>query len=231
MQHQFTYTLKRQQERFGSVTLDLEVIADLNETIDRLFEELERTGDGSLLEELCPYFGTIWPSARALSEWVVESSARLQGKRVLEVGCGLAIPSLVASKLGARVSATDFHPDVPKFLKKNLELNSLEIDYVPVDWRSLEAIAGAGEFDFVIGSDVLYERQHAIQLAQTVARLVSPTGEIWVADPARPYLQGFADEMERLGFQHRTEIRAVPEKEGKKEIFLLKFTSSRRGSI
>jgi predicted nicotinamide N-methyase len=226
------YTLKRQQEKFGSLTLELEIIADLNETIDRLFEELERTGDGKLLEELCPYFGTIWPSARALSECLVERgglggglTGGLQGKRVLEVGCGLALPSLVAAKLGAQVVATDFHPDVPHFLEKNLALNGLKIEYLPVDWRSPEvALGAAGKFDLVIGSDVLYERQHAIQLARTVAMWVAEKGEVWIADPARPYLQAFADEMARSGFRYHTEIRGVP------EIFLLKFIFSRRES-
>lgn len=216
------YRLKRHQESFKGVTIELETIADLNETIDRLFEELERTGDGKLLEELCPYFGTVWPSARALSEWVVEKAESLKGKRVLEAGCGLALPSLVAAKIGARVLATDFHPDVPKFLARNLAHNSLELEYRAIDWRASKVEMGE-LFDFVIGSDVLYERQHAIELAQTVSKLVAPLGEVWIADPARPYLQGFADEMERLGFSHQTEIRAVPDSHGPKEIFLLRF--------
>ena len=37
-----------------------------------VFRVLEETGRPELLEELCPYFGVIWPSARALSETLTE---------------------------------------------------------------------------------------------------------------------------------------------------------------
>jgi predicted nicotinamide N-methyase len=219
----FQYGLKRQRERIGDIELEIECLKDLNETIDLLFAELERTGNASLLEELCPYFGTVWPSARALAETIFERRLDFAGKRILEVGCGLAIPSLVAAKLGAQVVATDFHPEVPRFLESNLAINQVEsVRYEHIDWS--KGFPDLGEFDWVMGSDVLYERQHALLLAQVVNHYMDAgMSRAMIADPARPYLQTFVDEMTRLGATHRTSIRAAADHPVPKDVFVVEF--------
>jgi predicted nicotinamide N-methyase len=147
----------------------------------------------------------------------------LQGSRVLEVGCGLALPSLVAAKLGAKVTATDFHPEVPLFLRRNLALNEVpEFEFLKMDWQN-EFNHRLGLFDWVIGSDILYEKQHPALVARVVSRYLQPEGKIVVADPSRPYLQPFVDEMKRLGFTYETLIRTVPDEPVPKDVFLLTF--------
>jgi predicted nicotinamide N-methyase len=226
------YRLKRETVHVGDIELEIEALDDLNRTIDELFLELERTGNSALLEELCPYFGTIWPSALALSETLATDAALLRGRSVLELGCGLALPSLVAARAGARVTATDFHPEVPRFLERNRRGNGIPDDgaggvrYVALDWRQ-----GGGEgaekafgiHDWVIGSDVLYERQHAIELAGAIASVVAPRGRAVIADPARPYLQAFVDEMVRRGFRYQTVVRTVADKPVPKDVFVVTF--------
>lgn len=216
----FEYRLKRSREAIGRVSLELVCLENLDDTIDALFVELERTGNGALLEELCPYFGVVWPAARALSEQLAESwGARLPGASVLEVGCGLAVPSLVCAKLGARVTATDFHPEVPVFLDRNLALNAVQgLRYVRVDWQHAEEVGELGRFDLVVGSDVLYEQSHPEGVARMMARCVAPGGHILLADPARPYLQRFVDEMTRQGFSSESSVS--------KDVFILEFTEN-----
>ena len=75
----------------------------------------------------------------------------------------------------------------------------------------------------MIGSDVLYEQQHSLQLAQVVSRAVVPGGQIVIADPARPYLQGFVDELTRFGFDSETQIRVAEDRPIAKEIFMVNF--------
>jgi predicted nicotinamide N-methyase len=220
------YKLTLSEERIGSagaqVQLQIERLANLNETIDELFAELERTGNATLLESLCPYFGVVWPSARGLAEHLAEAGTEgLAGKSVLEVGCGLAVPSLLAARLGARVVATDYHPDIPRFLAHNSELNGLAIEFVSWDWQSEES--PLGRFDWVVGSDILYERQHPEPVARMLARHVAPGGRVVLADPGRPYLQAFADEMKRLGFACRVSARNVPDEPLRKDVFILEL--------
>lgn len=225
------YAMRRTSERFGEAAgrpeaLEIECLENLNETIDRVFEFLERSGRGELLEVLCPYFGVVWPSARALCERIVGlGRERLAGRRVLEIGCGLALPSLLCARLGAHVVATDFHPEVPRFLKRNRELNAIPedaLDYRAVDWEEEGTLAAIPrEFDFVIGSDILYEAKHAELVARVIPRALAPNGLAILADPARPYLQSFSDAIGSSGFSIRTSVATVPDHPVAKEIFVL----------
>lgn len=216
----FEYRLKTERLRFGTQELEIECLENLDATIDALFAHLERGGDQSLLEDLCPYFGVVWPSARALCDHLLENGMvkRLPGASVLEVGCGLAIPAMLAARLGAKVTATDFHPEVEAFLRRNIERNQIKgLRYLKFDWtRSNET---GEQYDIVLGSDILYERSHPANVARAVASMVRPGGTAIVADPARPYLQEFSDEMQKLGFRSKTDIRRA----AGKDVFLLLF--------
>ncbi len=211
------YRLTTRNEKIGRLDFTIESLASLDETIDDLFAQLEREGNPELLESLCPYFGVVWPAARALSEVLVEKgSERLAGRRLLEVGCGLALPSLVAARLGAGVVATDCHPDIPRFLESNLNANGLVgcLDYREGDWR--QPNVELGSFDWVVGSDILYERQHPEPVAQMLSNRLAPGGTVILADPGRPYVQPFADEMKRLGYSSEVQIRNG-------EVFVIEF--------
>ena len=208
--------------RFGLERLQVECLESLDQTIDSLFDALQETGNEALLEELCPYFGQVWPSARALTQHLCELRDRFQwrGQRVLELGCGLAIPSLLLARFGAHVVATDFHPEVPRFLERNRALNgNAPVDFLSLNWQTFES--RIGEFDWVIGSDILYERQHPEWVARAFCRQLSPGTRVVLADPARPYLQNFVDEMTRQsGRRCETRVERLPSGQ---DIFLLTF--------
>ena len=215
------YQVKRHEEKIGNFTLMIECLRDLNQTIDDVFRYLEKEGNPQALEELCPYFGVIWPAARGLAQCLSELEEKnIQGKRVLELGCGLAIPSMIAAKKGAQVLATDFHPMVPGFLKVNLELNRLQnFEYLAVNWEKENPQLSL--FDWVMGSDILYESRYAAPLAKTISTKIAPHGKVLIADPGRPYLQGFVDEMKKLGFGCETKIFKVPHPPKEQEVFVL----------
>ena len=56
-----------------------------------------------------PYWAELWPSGLALADYV--ATLDLAGRRVLELGCGLALPSFAAALGGADVLATDWAPE------------------------------------------------------------------------------------------------------------------------
>jgi predicted nicotinamide N-methyase len=198
----------------------VEVLKNLNQTIDQLFDFLHQTNQESLLEQLCPYFGTLWPSGCALSEWILSENElkSFKNQRTLELGSGLALPSLLASKLGAKCSVTDFHPEVPKFLEKNCTLNGIEtLKYFNLNWQEPHLEPGVfGELDWIFASDVLYESHHPKILADTIQKYRSPHTRVVVTDPGRPYLQSFAGEMENhMGYAPKIDIE--------KDIIILSF--------
>ena len=239
MNHEaFEYQLKVQTEHLGGRDLRIECLASLDRTIDDLFAFLQKEGREGDLERLCPYFGVVWPSARALTEHLAEAIPAATGARVLEIGCGLAVPSVFLALKGAQVIATDCHPAVPEFLARNLSLNGLvagDVRYLELDWQQLSHGAGAssglGRFPWVVGSDILYESKQPVLVADTIERFLAPGGRAIIADPARPYIQPFADEMERRGYRQRLTVKRVRDSEsvvpaspsGLKDVFVLEF--------
>ena len=119
----------------------------------------ERAGISSSLWSL---FGQVWPSGRVLAEAM--SSFDVQGKRILELGCGLGLSSMVLADRGANVVASDHHPLAEPFLAYNAGLNDLPaVTYRDLPWAVPDDTLG--KFDLIIGSDILYERDHATQIA------------------------------------------------------------------
>jgi predicted nicotinamide N-methyase len=145
-------------------------------------------------------FGQVWPSSLVLADLV--QAHELRGKRILEIGCGLAIPSLVACQRGADVTALDRHPLAAEFLRENLLLNALP----PLPFRRrnwFEADVELGKFDLIIASDVLYERHHPESLSIFIQRHASPVAEILVVDPNRGHQAKFAHHMKAFGYAYK----------------------------
>jgi predicted nicotinamide N-methyase len=120
------------------------------------------------------------------------------------------------AKENAKVTATDFHPSVPMFLTRNLNLNGLSesaIRYLELDWQDLSRNGGLGlgpeRFESIIGSDILYEKQQPVIVASAIDRLLSDGGRALITDPGRSYIQSFVDEMEMRNFAHRLTVRQV----------------------
>jgi predicted nicotinamide N-methyase len=139
-------------------------------------------------EEFLPYWAELWPSGRALAEIVGERD--VAGLRVVELGCGLALPSLSAALGGATVLATDWSPDAVDLVRKNAEANGLTIEVEVVGWAAAEELVERAPFDLVLASDVLYERRNADELLDLLPKLGS---EALVADPSRPFTKSFLE--------------------------------------
>ncbi len=186
------YRLALRAEEVGGWRFDLVGIEDFEAAVSDLAERVGRDLDPRWFEELCPMFGVVWPSARALARRALTTG--LRDRRVLELGCGLALPSLVAARAGARVVATDQHPDTERFLAENLARNRLRVTYARLDWSG-EAPPEVPErgFDVVLASDVLYASSMPALLASALDRFLAEGGVALVTDPGRPWLQAFAD--------------------------------------
>jgi predicted nicotinamide N-methyase len=138
-----------------------------------------------------PYWATPWPSGRVLAE-AVAADPPPSGTHVLELGCGLALPSIAAGRAGARVLATDGHPDAVAFAAHSLALNEVEGEAAVVDWAQHgDALVARGPWDLVLAADVLYLRANVETALRLFRRLVTPGGEIVLADPGRAGTRDF----------------------------------------
>jgi predicted nicotinamide N-methyase len=137
---------------------------------------------------LVPYWSVLWRSGTALASEL--AAIELAGRRVVELGCGLGLPSLVAARAGADVLATDADGDALELLERNALANGLSVATQRVEWDAAEQLAARGPFDLVLAADVLYERASVAPLLSLLARL---GGEVWLADPGRPAAEAFLE--------------------------------------
>jgi predicted nicotinamide N-methyase len=157
-------------------------------------------------EEYLPYWAELWPSGLALARSL--APRRLDGQHVVELGCGLAVPSIVAALRGARVLATDWSVDAIVLVALNARRNGARLDTCVCSWAEPDAIAEAGPFDLVVAADVLYERRNVEQLLDALPRLTGRRGEALIADPGRPATAEFLREAEH-GWRIETERDAL----------------------
>lgn len=224
--HGFVYKLKKMK------VLDFEMttINDLDESIDTLCEFFgEEDQDDSLKEEYCPYFGVLWEAGIGLSQHLQQ--LELRNKKILEIGCGLALPSFLVTRMGGDIIATDFHADVPLFLEINQKNNQTYFPYRVMNWRNeIERTrSDLGLFDLVIGSDILYESQHPMQVAKALIAFLKPGGKILLSDPGRAYVQQFISSMNECGYKEvfTTQVVAaeLTPKKKQRDIFIFEFSN------
>jgi predicted nicotinamide N-methyase len=127
-----------------------------------------------------PYWAELWPAGLALARAL---PARLAGVRVVELGCGLGVPSLVAAARGATVTAMDWAGVAVELLRRNAARNGLALDAVQADWRAFD-----GSFDLALAADVLYEERNLAPLLQLLPRLAP---EVLLAEPGRLHATAF----------------------------------------
>jgi predicted nicotinamide N-methyase len=171
-------------------------------------ESAELPDDGPVeWAPLVPYWSVLWRSGVALARDAGDE--RLRGKRVVELGCGLGVPSLAAARAGATVLATDSEPDAVELVARNAELNGVELEAAVVDWTSpavTEELAARGPFDLVLAADVLYERPTVARMLSLLPRLAPAA---WLADPARPTCEVFLEQARERGWETETATRGV----------------------
>ncbi len=168
--------------------------------------EAERAGISSAT---WPLFGLLWPSGRVLAHHML--SFEIAGKRVLELGCGLALASLVVHRRGGDITASDNHPLAEGFLVENLRLNALlPMKYATGNWgRSNPAL---GLFDVIIGSDILYDRGQPQALSEFIDLHSGAHVEVVIVDPDRGNIAGFNRCMAALGYDHaQTRVTQLPD--------------------
>lgn len=139
-------------------------------------------------EEFLPYWAELWPSGLALAHAVAERD--VGGQRVVELGCGLALPGIVASLGGADVLATDWSPDALVYAERNARGNGATLETLRVAWAEPGALVARAPFELVLAADVVYERRNVEQLLALLPQLGD---EVMLADPGRPALSAFLD--------------------------------------
>jgi predicted nicotinamide N-methyase len=183
------FATKTEKFEYARVSLRLVLPRAADELLDE--EAFER-------DERMPYWAELWPSAIALAQWLLDQQS-LPHCQMIELGCGLALPSMVVSARGGTIVATDHNEDALIFARFNAVRNGLgQLATRLLDWRS--DASELGQFDMAIAADVLYEQRNAHALAELLPRILKPHGRLIFADPGRRHLPLFQQVMRHRGW-------------------------------
>ncbi len=198
-----TLRLRYQTIEFGDEDIHLRTLRDKQQ-----FQDVDGVAEGlGISSAAWPLFGVVWASGRVLAEHM--SAFEIAGKRILEVGCGIGLASLVLNSRHANITATDYHPEVGGFLRENVRINGGEaIPFERIGWEDPEGELGL--FDLIIGSDLLYERSHVDALAGFIDQHTQPSCEVVIVDPGRGQHARFSKAMVALGYSHAQERLGSP---------------------
>lgn len=195
--------LRYQTYEFAQFDIHLRTLRDKNQFSDPL-GEADALGISSAQWSL---FGVVWPSSLVLA--TLMSTFNVTGKRILEVGCGIGLTSLVLNARDADITATDYHPEAGHFLTENTRLNEASrIPFLRTDWN--DNSIGLGSFDLIVGSDLLYEQQHIQLLTDFIERHSNKDCEVILVDPGRGNHAKFSKRMQAAGFEFRGVLPTAP---------------------
>jgi predicted nicotinamide N-methyase len=190
---------------------------------DALIEQTtQEEFDGT--DERMPYFGMIWPSAESLAAGIL-AGPRLDGRRVLDLGCGLGLCGLAARQRGARVTFFDWEPRALEIVAASIQRQEADADSAPAaellvgDWRTPPPM---GLFDLILGADVLYEERNGPAVVAFLAAHLEPGGEARISDPGRRYAGDFPSLAGEAGLE-LIASEPLPPQPHNRDITLLRF--------
>lgn len=196
--------MRYQTIEFGDKEIHLRTLRDKQEFSDD-DQEAEKLG---VYPAHWSLFGVLWESGEILAR--VMQGRDLKGLRVLEVGCGIGLASLILQQEGVDITATDHHPEAQGFLDANTALNDLkDIPFVRTGWD--ENNDELGEFDLIVGSDLIYEEFNLDMLSDFISRHGKATSDVLIVDPGRGMQGKFTTRMAALGYQQDSRDLAKPE--------------------
>lgn len=197
-------------ERFGLVVRthrvgDLDLRWAEVDRADALVREIYPEGvnqDGD-----APAWMFAWPAALALAEHLILRE-RAVGLRVLELGCGAALPGIAAERAGAAsVLCTDCHPLALELARYNGRLNGCtRLEARLLDWYRPDL---ADAFDLVLGSEVVYFERAFEPLLSVLKSLVLSGARILLSDAFRPQMERFLARCKGEGFAWRQRAEVV----------------------
>ena len=160
----------------------------------------------------------VWPASIALAQYLARAfpTGHWQDRQVLVIGCGLGLESVTLAKLGARVTVLDHVPAALQLVQRSCKKNGLP----PVEtrctcWLDSRSVQQLGQYEVLIGSDVLYQSADAESLQELLCVTLKPNGMGLFADPQRDSAKMFLKRIEPARFEvqvHHSQTEWIPER-------------------
>jgi 2-polyprenyl-3-methyl-5-hydroxy-6-metoxy-1,4-benzoquinol methylase len=117
-----------------------------------------------------------WPDGYILENFIPYND--LQGKSVLEIGCGAGLVSSHLAKAGAELIAVDLTDQAIEITKARFDLKNLSADIKQMDAEKMEFEHDT--FDFVISWGVIHHSGNMQNILDEIYRVLKPCGKAYL---------------------------------------------------
>lgn len=182
---------------------------------DRPFEQYQRR-DGSTIYHRAVSLGDtqqrtlfahhVWNGARAAARWLDEhAETAVRDLRVLELGAGSGLPSLVAISCSARFTMiTDYpYPELVRTMQGNLDRNGFaeRCAVAGYNWGTdASALVGGGAYECVVLADCLWNHEKHEALVASVLATLARSAEARALVTFSHHIPGEASKAKDLNF-------------------------------
>jgi predicted nicotinamide N-methyase len=164
-------------------------------------------------DEYMPYWADLWPAARMLAK-VILSETWTPGTAVLEVGCGLGLPGIVALARGLKVTFSDYDACALRFAADNARLNGHDdFGVLQLDWRHPP---DALRVPVILASDLIYELRNVAPLVSFVKKVLLPGGVCLLTDQDRIPAHALRETLAAEGLAFATKVLRSGEPGGRR---------------
>jgi predicted nicotinamide N-methyase len=175
---------------FGPTELVPELQVFYGQSLVEIWEAAEKLA-GQVLP--APFWAYPWAAGLGLARVILNNPELVQGRRVLDFGCGGGVASLAAARAGAaHVVANDLDEWALAVVRLASERQQLEVETLCAD---LTTSAQPLPFDVVLCSDLAYEKKEAPQQRALLERARAAGALVLVADAGRTYFDDSGMEM------------------------------------
>lgn len=130
-----------------------------------------------------PFWARIWPAATALTSFLIANDHLVRGRKVLEIGAGIGLPSFAITQIAQEVTITDHDNEAIELARMNIKNLGLENVYAQyLDWNDLPEELGAGT---ILLSDVNYAPDQFESLTLMIRRLLEAGSTLILSTPQR----------------------------------------------
>lgn len=140
-----------------------------------------------------PFWARVWPSALGMCKFLEANTALIQGKRVVEWGAGLGLPSLLSAHFATEVLCTDCSTEAMELVCQSVALNKLRnVNCASFNWHSPEALPA---FDVLLLSDINYNPADFEVLIQRLEACLQQGVQIIISTPQRIMAKPFVEKL------------------------------------
>jgi len=167
-----------------------------------------------------PYWAQVWPSAKALASFILDHPELIKNKKVLELGAGLGLPSLVAARWAASVVCSDHDLTAIGFAALSAQYHQLKNVFTSIiDWEQLPLNL---ETDVLLLSDINYKPEAFEWQQEFIHSFLQKNITVLLSTPQRLLARSFLLPLMNFCRQHEEIIIPHQDKEVIISVIVLK---------